>query len=269
MSTVEGKKVLITGGASGIGRLLALEMLKYGVGKVIIWDIDEQKAGELKRESGRASKIDVYAVDLADSALIQSTARQVLENHGVVDILINNAGIVVGKDFSDHSPTDISQTVAVNVEAVMQTTRAFLPSMLEQGSGHIVNIASAAGLMANPGMSVYVGSKWAVSGWSESLRLELKSRSGDFQVTTVQPGFIDTGMFRGVKAPLLTPILEREAIVYKIIQAIQRNKKVVREPFMVKLIPFLKGVLPDVLFHLVAGKLFRVYESMETFQGRG
>ena len=269
MSTIKGKNVLITGGASGIGRLMALESLKEGADKVIIWDIDEPKGKQLREESGQAGRIAVYRVDVANAAMIREVAQEVLEDHRRVDILINNAGIVVGKGFKDHEPDDISRTVSINIEGVMQTTRAFLPSMIERGSGHIVNIASAAGLMANPGMSVYVGSKWAVTGWSESLRLELRKGPGSIEVTTVQPGFIDTGMFRGVSPPLLTPLLKPEAVAHHVIRAIRKNKRVLREPFMVKLIPFLKGILPDALFHLVAGKLFRVYKSMDTFKGRG
>lgn len=268
MSSFEEKRVLITGGAQGIGLLMASESLESGSSKVIIWDIDADKLEDLKQASRHSDRIDTYAVDVSNTRQIDAAAQKVLEKHNGIDILINNAGIVVGKNFEDHTVEEISRTMAVNAEGVMQTTRAFLPAMIGQGSGHIVNIASAAGMMANPGMSVYVGSKWAVSGWSESLRLELESLPGEVRVTTVQPGFIDTGMFKGVKAPFLTPILKPGMIAQKIIRAVQQDKKILREPFMVKLIPFLKGVLPTFLFHFVAGKLFRVYESMNTFEGR-
>jgi hypothetical protein len=117
-------------------------------------------------------------------------------------------------------------------------------------------------------MSVYAGSKWAVTGWSESLRIELEKMKKGVQVTTVQPGYIDTGMFEGVKAPLLTPILKPEKIALKIIRAVEKNKVTIRSPFMVKLTPFLKGVLPQRTFDFVAGKIFGVYSTMDSFTGR-
>jgi short-subunit dehydrogenase len=121
--------------------------------------------------------------------------------------------------------------------------------------------------MANPKMSVYAGSKWGVIGWSESLRLELESNS-NINVTTVEPSYINTGLFKGVSPPLLTPLLDAEDIAKKIISAIQKDKIHLREPFMVKVLPFLKGILPTRAFDFVAGRLFQVYHSMDTFKGR-
>jgi short-subunit dehydrogenase len=270
MSSFKNKKVLLTGGAKGIGRLLGLKALQEGAQCIVVWDIDEKAMNELsgKCESNNRSCY-TYKVNLSNAEEIEEAVKTVKHDIGKVDILFNNAGIVTGKRFLEQTKEDIQKTLAINIEAVMLTARAFLADMIDQNSGHIINISSASSLMGNPNMSVYAASKWAVTGWSESLRIELEQMKTEVKVTTVQPSYIDTGMFAGVKAPLLTPLLEPEEIADKIIQAVKRDKIILREPFMVKLIPFLKGILPARIFDLVAGKLFKVYSSMNEFKGRG
>jgi short-subunit dehydrogenase len=186
----------------------------------------------------------------------------------MVDIVFNNAGIVVGKAFHEHTHRDITKTIDINVSGVMHVALSFLPDMIDQEEGHIINIASAAGLIANPNMSVYAASKWAVVGWSESLRIEMEERKTGVHITTVMPSYIDTGMFAGVKSPMLTPVLQPEYIVDKIMQAVHENKIILQEPFMVKSIPVLKGILPTRVFDFVAGKIFGVYKTMDHFVGR-
>jgi all-trans-retinol dehydrogenase (NAD+) len=116
-------------------------------------------------------------------------------------------------------------------------------------------------------MSVYAGSKWAVIGWSESIRIEMERDKTGVRVTTVMPSYINTGMFDGVKAPLFTPILTPEFIVKKILQAVERNQPVVQEPFMTKTVPLLRSLLPSKAFDYVANT-FGVYKSMDDFKGR-
>ncbi len=269
MSTFQDKNVLITGGAGDIGRLMGRMALEAGAGRLIVWDVDERSMQQfIDMMEDKNHRLSCYRVDLSEPEEIYEAASLVLQEIGTIDILINNAGVVTGKLFHEHKQEEIELSMAVNATGAMHTTRAFIPSMMEQGSGHIVNIASASGLLANPRMSVYAASKWALSGWSESLRLEMQQDGHDIKVTTVQPGYIKTGMFAGVKAPLLTPLLEPEYIAGKIIKAIQNNRFMLREPFMVKLTPFLKGILPAKLFDFIAGKIFGVYRSMETFTGR-
>jgi short-subunit dehydrogenase len=269
MSSIKGKHILITGGASGIGFLMGRQALNHGAQKLIIWDIDEQRLSEATDKlPSNSGQVHTYNVDVSDPDQVYQTASNVLEKHSRVDILINNAGVVTGKNFTQHSREDIENTIGVNLLAAMHTTRAFLPSMIDRQSGHIVNIASAAGLMANPNMSVYASSKWGMIGWSESLRIELNQQNAGIPVTTIEPSYINTGMFDGVKPPLLTPFLDANDIAGRIINAIEQNKIHLRAPFMVKLIPFLKGILPTKVFDFVAGRLFQVYHSMDTFKGR-
>ena len=268
MTRIRRSTVLITGGASGIGKLMGRRLLEKKCSKLVVWDIDEDSLESLVSAwSELAYEVHPYLVDVTSTAQVDEMAADVLNSIGKIDILINNAGIVVGKDFSDHSAEEIDDTIDVNIRGVMQVTRAFIQPMIKTGSGHVVNIASAAGLIPNPKMSVYAASKWAVLGWSESLRLELEELSRRLKVTTVTPSYIDTGMFEGVKAPLLTPLLDPEEIVEEIISAIQEDKILVRAPNIVNVLPFLRGVLPTRLFDFTAKQL-GVYNSMEDFKGR-
>ena len=129
-------------------------------------------------------------------------------------------------------------------------------------------MASAAGLMSNPKMSVYCASKWAVIGWSDSLRLELEQKGYyDICMTMVMPGYVDTGMFEGAKAPLMTPILKPETIVQKVWESMKKGKIVVRSPWTVYLVASMKGMLPIRLFDFIFGKIIGVYKSMDEFKG--
>lgn len=267
MSVITNSHILITGGASGIGLRMGKNALEQGAAKLAIWDINTEKLEECNKQLANfQDRIHTYKVDVSDPEQIYQSAQKLQSEINHLDILINNAGVVAGKPFHKQDKTDIDKTIAVNLSGVMHTTRAFLPQMIERSTGHIVNIASAAAHMGNPNMSVYAGSKWGVRGWSESLRIELKKQN--ITVTSVEPSYIDTGMFKGVTPPLLTPLLDPENLSRRILRAVEKNKMHLRTPFMVKLLPFLKGVLPAKVFDFVAGKLFKVYHSMDTFTGR-
>lgn len=269
MSQIKGANVLITGGGSGIGKLMGLRCLQEGASHLIIWDINQKNIDETVLECKKKGfrNIHSFVVDVSDVNDIEKAATDVLLDIGNVDILINNAGIVAGKKFEDHTRTDIDKTLAINVSGVMHVTRVFLPEMLKQRKGHIVNISSASSLIALPKGSVYAASKWAVHGWSESLRMELEQDGTQVNVTTVCPSYIDTGMFKGVKAPFLFPLLQPQDITDKIVKAIKDNRVMLMQPDNVNLVPFLKGVMPRRVFDVVAGYL-GVYSSMHEFEGR-
>ncbi len=268
MTNFRNKTVLITGGANGIGKLLGQKSLKEGADKLIIWDINRATLNNTQAEfkSKGYSNVYTFQVDVSNVKSIEKAATNVLLEIGNVDILFNNAGIVIGKKFREHSATDIERTLDINVAGVMHVTRVFLPDMLRQGSGHIINISSASAFIGNPKMSVYASSKWAVLGWSESLRLELEQEPGDLHVTTICPSYIDTGMFDGVKAPLLFPLLQPEDITSKIMKAVKNNEVIVKAPDNVNLVPIFRSILPPKIFDFFADKL-GVYSSMKKFKG--
>jgi len=269
MSSFAKKHILITGGAGGIGLQMARRIARKGAANLTLWDISTDALDEAYHELN-SNQTDIYTavVDIAETAQIYAAAESLIKNVGPVDILINNAGIIVGKPFEEQTRDEIEQTIRINLLGAMHVCRALLPEMQKQQSGHIVNIASAAGLIPNPNMTVYASSKWGMIGWSESLRVELDQQTADIAVTTVEPSYINTGMFEGVTPPLLTPLLEPEDIADRIIHAVEKDKTHLRAPFMVRFIPLLKGILPQKVFDFLAGKLFMVYQSMDTFKGR-
>jgi short-subunit dehydrogenase len=190
----------------------------------------------------------------------------VKKDHPPVDLLINNAGIIVGKLFHEHSVEDIARTMDINAVAPMYVTREFLPDMIERNQGHICNIASLAGLVSNYKMAAYVASKFSLTGFSDSLRIEMKLLRKNIGITTVMPYYISTGMFSGVRSVL--PILRPETVAQKIIRGIEKKRTHLGLPWPFHLIRFLQGILPVGLFDWFMGKIFRIYSSMDDFKGR-
>lgn len=269
MTKIRKSTILVTGGAGGIGKLMAEKSLAQGATRAVIWDINSV-ALQVASNELRAKGFEVYTykVDVANIASIEKAAKEVAKDVGDIDILFNNAGIVVGKEFKEQSTEEIEKTIRINVLGVMHVARVFLPRMIARKRGHIVNIASAAGLTPNPKMSVYAASKWAVLGWSESLRLELERVSRRMKVTTVTPSYIGTGMFNGVKMPILSPVIKPDDIVDQILKAVKKNQIILRAPSTVNLLPILRGILPTRLFDLVIGEMLGVYHSMDSFKGK-
>lgn len=265
MFNFSNKIVLITGGASGIGKLMGELVLQKGA-KLIIWDINQKNIDETRSQFSKFGKVVGYNVDVADIEQVKITAKIVKEEHGTVDVLINNAGIIVGKYFHEHSHGDITKTMNINANAPMHIALAFLSDMMDQNSGHICNIASSAGLISNPKMAVYAASKWSVIGWSDSLRLEMIQLKKNIGVTTVTPYYISTGMFDGVRSVI--PLLKPEKVANKIIKGIEKNSIFVSMPWSVHFVRFFQGILPIWFFDWFVGKVMGVYNTMEHFKGR-
>jgi all-trans-retinol dehydrogenase (NAD+) len=265
MTSFSGHTVLITGAANGIGRLLAQLAAAKGA-FVVAWDIDE---GGLKAlEAQMAGRVAAYQVDMSEKTAVQNTAARVIAEHGHVDILINNAGIVHGKPILENSDDAIERTFDVNILAHFWTVRAFLPGMIERGHGHIVTIASAGGLAAAPRMADYTASKFAAVGFDEALRVEFKRLGIPVQTTAVCPYYIDTGMFSGVKTrfPWLLPILDPDDVARRTIRAIEKDHaRLIMPPFVYGLFPL--RLLPVNLFDQIT-KFFGISSSMDKFLGR-
>lgn len=266
MKDLKGKTVLITGGGSGIGKIMVRLMLERKT-KVIIWDINQESIDATIAQFTNGEALFGYQVDVSNTKQIQETAKKVKQEIGTVDVLINNAGIVVGKYFHEHSASDITKTMEVNTNAPMLITLEFLGDMMNQNSGHICNIASSGGLVSNPKMSVYAASKWALIGWSDSLRLEMEQLNKDINITTIMPYYINTGMFAGVKSRI--PILEPEAAAATIVGAIERNKKMVTIPgYIYRFTRLGQAIMPLSIFDWFADSVMGIYKTMEHFVGR-
>ena len=277
---MSGSCVLVTGGASGMGALYARRAVAEGAARVAIWDLNGNAAETLAAElrstgadsAAGGAEVRSYAVDISSLEAIQETAERMRQEMGAPDVLVNNAGIVRGAPFWEHDPVrDIEGTMRVNTLAPMWITREFLPEMMADSrrEKRILNIASAAGTLANPRMSVYAASKWAVIGWSESVRLELE-RAGarHLAVTVFCPSYVSTGMFAGARGPLMTPLLTPEAAVEAAWTGMLAGTPLVTKPWTVRLGMGLRGALPTAAWDTVADRVFKVYSSMDHFTGR-
>lgn len=262
--------ILITGAGSGLGRMMALRFAKLGA-RLVLWDVNtkgnEETAQKVREINGLAY---CYQCDISNRQQVYSMAEKVRQEIGNVDILINNAGIVTGKRFLDCSDDLIEKTMQVNAISHFWTVKAFLPSMIQRNHGHIVSIASAAGLFGSVGMTDYSASKFAAVGFNESLGMELDllGKDGVF-TTTVCPFYINTGMFDGVqtKYDMLMSILEPEFVVNRIMDAILSNQEIIMIPRMVYLLNYMKGVIPVHVYYYLS-HVFGISTSMDTFKGR-
>ena len=267
MSKLEGKRVLITGGAQGIGLEMALKFADRGA-EVVVADINEGKLGEAKAKietSGAAAW--AFPVDVTNPATIASLKAQIAAEAGPIDVLVNNAGVVFGGPLTETPLDQHYMTYQVNVLGLVAMTHAFLPDLIERPHAHLVHIASASGFIGLPYGSTYASSKWAVIGFGESIRAELKVMGHDHvRHTIVCPSYIGTGMFDGVAAPKATNVLDPDYLAEKIVHAVERDRIYVLEPFMVKLTPLLRDLLPTALYDKLS-HLFGADTSMMHWKG--
>ncbi len=269
MSEVEGRHVLITGGASGIGRLMARKLAGLGA-RVSVWDIHRDNLDKVVAELATgAQPAHGFRCDVSKREDVYRVAAETTAAAGAVDILINNAGIVSGHSFLELPDAQIEATFAINTLSLFWVTKALLPQMIEQRRGHIVTIASASALVGVAKLADYAASKWAAMGFDESLRVELRQIAPAIQTTVVCPYYIDTGMFRGVKSrfPRLLPILDEDEVAARIVDCIRRDKRRLLMPPAVHLLPLLR-MLPVDAFDWIATFL-GVNASMDEFKGRG
>jgi all-trans-retinol dehydrogenase (NAD+) len=262
MKKIDYERALVTGGASGIGRLLALELARCGI-KVTVWDLDPAALDKLAAEAV-GFDLRTAICDITDRAQVYARAAEA----GPVDLLINCAGVVSGRTLLETPDEKIVRTFEVNALALFWTAKAFLPGMLERDRGHIVTISSAAGLIGVTGLADYSASKFAAFGFDESLRNELKRRKSRVRTTVVCPFFIDTGMFEGVRTrvPLVLPILKPAKVVKRILGAIAQGRHRLIMPRFVHVV-FLLRLFPAGFMDAMA-KLFGINHAMDHFTGR-
>jgi 3-oxoacyl-[acyl-carrier protein] reductase len=187
--TLAGKVALVTGASRGIGRAIAAELAAQGA-TVVLGARDESKLAEAVAAIGdRASAL---ALDVADRASVEAGFARLMEQHGRIDALVNNAGITRDTLLLRMKPDDWDQVLATNLTGAFHTTQAALKPMLKQRAGRIVNITSVVGLTGNAGQANYAASKAGLVGFTKSIAREVASRA--ITVNAVAPGFIDTDM---------------------------------------------------------------------------
>lgn len=197
MKDFHGKRALVTGAASGLGRSLALALAERGA-DVVVADLNPEglrDTAALVEEKGRRCL--TRQVDVSDYAAMRATADEVVSAWGGIDVLVNNAGVGVGGELKDVPVSDFEWIVGINLMGEVYGTMLFLPGMLERGSGHILNVASLSGLVVLPLHLPYTTTKFALVGFSEALWIELKRRG--VGVTMVCPGAIRTNIMDGTR----------------------------------------------------------------------
>jgi short-subunit dehydrogenase len=197
---LDNQVAVLTGAASGIGRALAEHLAGKGCHLALV-DRDEAGLRETLARLPRTGRhVSLHVLDLAQRDAVRQLPEQVLQEHPTVHLVINNAGVAVGGSFDRVSEEDFDWLMAINFQAVVDITRGFLPVLQRNGApGKIVNVSSLYGLVSPPGQAAYSASKFAVRGFSNSLRHELRGSNVDMMV--VHPGGIATSIATNAKAP--------------------------------------------------------------------
>ena len=191
MSRVAGKVCVVTGAGSGIGRALALELASRGARGLAISDIDEAKLAETEAMLSR-TEVDAVRLDVSDRAAWDDYASRVGDRFGAVHQIYNNAGIADNDPVEEFEIERYERLLSINLWGVIYGTKAFLPKLIDSGDGHVVNISSLNGIMAQADMSAYCTAKFGVRGFTESLALELAGEKRPVRATVVHPGGIST-----------------------------------------------------------------------------
>jgi NAD(P)-dependent dehydrogenase (short-subunit alcohol dehydrogenase family) len=265
----DGAAAAVTGAASGIGRALALEFAARG-SDVAIADMQEDElaklAGEIQSTYGRRTL--VRRVDVSDAAQVEEFARAAIETFPQLNVAVNNAGIALLGNFDEITQDQIRRVMDVNFWGVVHGTRAFLPHLKLQPVGHIVNISSIFGIIAPPGQIAYCASKFAVRGFSEALRHELKSSGSNARISVVHPGGIKTNIARSALhgANLKTaanPVeigkgfeqiarTTPQSAALRILRGIERNERRILIGSDAKLLDFVQRLLPSAYWTVFA-----------------
>ena len=197
LSTVADRVVVITGAGSGIGRALAVRAARGGALLALSdWDADGLAETVRLAEHAGAPKVSQAVVDVSDRGAVADWAAAVVEEHGRVNLVVNNAGVTATGDFADLTYDDLEWIVGINFWGVVHGSKEFLPHLVASGDGALVNVSSLFGLVSVPGQSAYNATKYAVRGLTEALREEMLVAGHPVTVTCVHPGGIRTGISR-------------------------------------------------------------------------
>jgi all-trans-retinol dehydrogenase (NAD+) len=235
-------------------------------GDVVAWDLDEAALGALAEEQRSArGTLQTAVVNVMDREQVDRAALEA----GAIDILVNNAGIVSGQRLLEESVAGVERVMGVNALSLFWTTRAFLPAMIARDSGHIVTMASAAGLVPLKGGVSYTASKHAAVGFHDALRQELRDEAPHVHTTLVTPFYVNTGMFAGSKSrfDFLLPVVEVDDAVTRIMNAVSKDRDRVIMPGTAAL-SYLYRAFPTRVSDFFLDHL-GISNSMDHFSGPG
>jgi short-subunit dehydrogenase len=219
MTAIAGTAAAVTGAAGGIGRALALELAARGA-DLALADRDEAGLASVAAEIGNKQKVTTHRVDVGEAADIEAFAQAAIAAHPSLNILINNAGVALMGQFCEIDQSQMEWLMNINFWGTVHATRAFLPHLATRGEAHIVNLSSIFGIIGPPGQTAYSASKFAVRGFSESLRHELQMAGSPVRLSVVHPGGVATNIARNARAGSLMADNARRA------EAIDRFDKV-------------------------------------------
>jgi len=265
-----GKKALVTGAASGIGRAIALELARHGTHLFLV-DVDAAKLAGVAYQA-RMAGIEAIerCCDVSQASEISAAVAAILYQWGGVDILVNNAGITYYGRTEEMSFEHWDRLMRINLDSHVRFTRELLPSLLARREAHVLNVCSMFGLVAMPKLAAYSTSKYALVGFSEALRAEY-GREG-LGVTALCPGFVSTNLFASAplpeksKEPKIPPRIfctTPEKVAHAAVKAIRRDRRLVVVEPLAKLLTTVKRFTPGLIdFFLHLGRRSRIAKKM-------
>lgn len=242
MDNIRGKTIAITGAARGIGFATARALLQRGA-RVVIGDRDVALEESAVAQLSKIGPVSGYPLDVSDAesfATFLDKARA--DGGGHIDVLINNAGVMPVGPFLDHSEQAVRTAVEVNFYGVLTGCRLVLPEMVKRRSGHIINIASMAGMLAVPGQALYAGTKFAVVGLSTALSDEFAPQG--VHVSCVMPTFTNTELIAGTNATGASKPVQPEDIAAAVVKTLDKPKTAVSVPYPLRFIAVGTAFLP-------------------------
>jgi short-subunit dehydrogenase len=249
---IKGKLILVTGASSGMGEAIAKAMAKAGGRLILIARTQgnlDRVATEIKAGGGEAH---VFSVDLTNADAVAKVAKQIKQTLGTPDIIINNAGAGKWCFVDETSPVEAVEMMALPYFAMFNVTHAFLADMLKRNSGHIVNISSVASRFVWPGATAYTAARWAVRGFTQALRADLDDTG--INVTLYESGMVKSPYWehnpgsveREPKMAVLIPKLTPEQVGAAVVCGVERNKKLIVIPFMMKIVYIQHALFPGI-----------------------
>jgi short-subunit dehydrogenase len=272
MTAIRGAAAAVTGAAGGIGRALALELAACGC-DLALADRDEAGLQAVAAEIAKAGqrKVTVHRVDVGEPSQIADFAQAAISAHPGLNIVVNNAGVALLGQFTEIDQAQFDWLMNINFWGVVHSTRAFLPHLARQGAAHIVNLSSIFGIIAPPGQTAYAAAKFAVRGFSESLRHELQTANSPVHLTVVHPGGVATNIARNSRTGIgvtdnaqRAEAIERfdkvakttpQAAALRIIQGIEKNKPRILIGHDARMIDILQRLRPGTYWKVLAKKI--------------
>lgn len=259
MHNIQGAVAVVTGAGSGIGRALALQLASRGA-ELALADINANGLDQTLKLLGAAKvKVKTYTVDVGEAAAVEKFARSVEQDFGKASLLINNAGVALFGTFAELSLAEMEWLIRINFWGVVHGCKFFLPLLQRQPEAHMVNISSVFGLFGPPGQIAYVSSKYAVRGFSECLREELRTTA--IRVTCVHPAGIATRIAKDARAGAATRSAD-----YKQVQ--ERAAKVLSIPPETAANLIIRGVLRNKDRVLIGKDAYRIDFLQRLFPAR-